>query len=165
MNLNEKIELLGKESKIKDSGERRQFESGAVRDMAEGKGRFDLLPLDVLGTANKDNRLTNLAWYQKTNDETYLYAAMSDLNYRMEYNLIARVARHFENGLKKYGENNWKKGIPCKSYVDSAVRHYFKWQLKEIDEDHESAFYWNIMCCIWTHENIPEMQSYKKEVD
>ena len=41
MNLNEKIELLGKETNIKDSGERRKFETGAVRDMAEGKGRFD----------------------------------------------------------------------------------------------------------------------------
>ena len=29
---------------IKDSGNRRGFESGAVRDMAEGKGRCDLLP-------------------------------------------------------------------------------------------------------------------------
>lgn len=30
--------------KIKDSGTRRQFETGAVRDMQEGKGRMDLLP-------------------------------------------------------------------------------------------------------------------------
>lgn len=29
---------------IKDSGERRAFESGAVRDMSAGKGRMDLLP-------------------------------------------------------------------------------------------------------------------------
>ena len=29
---------------IKDSGHRREFEGGAVRDMAEGKGRFDLMP-------------------------------------------------------------------------------------------------------------------------
>lgn len=29
---------------IKDSGERREFESGAVRDMSAGKGRMDLLP-------------------------------------------------------------------------------------------------------------------------
>ncbi len=29
---------------IKDSGNRRTFESGAVRDMSEGKGRMDLLP-------------------------------------------------------------------------------------------------------------------------
>lgn len=33
---------------IKDSGNRTQFESGAVRDMHEGKGRFDLLPMCVL---------------------------------------------------------------------------------------------------------------------
>lgn len=33
---------------IKDSGQRTQFETGAVRDMHEGKGRFDLLPMCVL---------------------------------------------------------------------------------------------------------------------
>lgn len=32
-------------AKIKDSGSRREFESGAVRDICEGKGRCDLLPL------------------------------------------------------------------------------------------------------------------------
>ena len=31
-------------SKIQDSGTRREFNSGAVRDMADGKGRMDLLP-------------------------------------------------------------------------------------------------------------------------
>ena len=33
---------------IKDSGERRQFETGAVRDIQEGKGRMDLLPMCAL---------------------------------------------------------------------------------------------------------------------
>ena len=37
-------------SEIKDSGNRREFSTGAVRDMAEGKGRCDLLPLDVIST-------------------------------------------------------------------------------------------------------------------
>lgn len=31
------------ESKLKDSGERREFETGSQRDTADGKGRFDLL--------------------------------------------------------------------------------------------------------------------------
>lgn len=31
-------------SRIKDSGDRTQFSTGAVRDMHAGKGRFDLLP-------------------------------------------------------------------------------------------------------------------------
>ncbi len=33
---------------IKDSGERRKFETGAVRDIQKGKGRCDLLPLDIV---------------------------------------------------------------------------------------------------------------------
>ena len=33
---------------IKDSGNRREFETGAVRDMQEGKGRCDLLPACAL---------------------------------------------------------------------------------------------------------------------
>lgn len=35
-------------SEILDSGERTEFQTGAVRDMHEGKGRFDLLPMCVL---------------------------------------------------------------------------------------------------------------------
>lgn len=33
---------------IKDSGDRTQFETGAVRDMHTGKGRMDLLPVTAL---------------------------------------------------------------------------------------------------------------------
>ena len=38
---------------LPDSGERTEFESGAVRDIQEGKGRCDLLPLDVVGAIHK----------------------------------------------------------------------------------------------------------------
>ena len=38
---------------IKDSGNRTQFPSGAVRDMAEGKGRMDLLPWIALIRVSK----------------------------------------------------------------------------------------------------------------
>ena len=34
--------------KIKDSGQRTTFQSHAVRDMHEGKGRYDLLPMCVI---------------------------------------------------------------------------------------------------------------------
>ena len=36
------------EKKIKDSGDRTQFDTGAVRDMHAGKGRMDLLPLTAI---------------------------------------------------------------------------------------------------------------------
>lgn len=48
------IETKGeKQMEIKDSGDRRQFESGAVRDMAEGKGRMDLLPWAAIMEVSK----------------------------------------------------------------------------------------------------------------
>ena len=33
---------------LNDSGDRREFATGAVRDMAEGKGRYDLLPWEAI---------------------------------------------------------------------------------------------------------------------
>lgn len=47
------IDLLKREgsdntSTINDSGNRTEFSTGAVRDLHEGKGRFDLLPMCVL---------------------------------------------------------------------------------------------------------------------
>lgn len=38
---------------IKDSGDRTEFESGAVRDMHEGKGRMDLLPWAAIMEVSK----------------------------------------------------------------------------------------------------------------
>lgn len=35
-------------AKIEDSGNRREFDSGAVRDIQEGKGRYDLIPWDAI---------------------------------------------------------------------------------------------------------------------
>jgi len=34
--------------KVKDSGARREFNTGARRDMSSGKGRFDLLPVHAI---------------------------------------------------------------------------------------------------------------------
>lgn len=41
------------ETTILDSGTRREFETGAVRDMADGKGRFDLMPWSALMEVSK----------------------------------------------------------------------------------------------------------------
>ena len=44
----EGLKIKGSKKIIKDSGDRTQFESGAVRDMHAGKGRYDLLPMCVI---------------------------------------------------------------------------------------------------------------------
>ena len=140
---------------IKDSGDRTQFETGAVRDMREGKGRCDLMPLEVVAQMchrrqPKNYVLAHIANFKVFNDTTYLYMALEDCGiFSGLETMFLEVAKHFEEGAKKYGENNWQKGIPVHCYIDSAVRHYLKWLRGDNDEPHDRAFVWNIMCCIW----------------
>ena len=102
---------------IEDSGNRREFSTGAVRDMAEGKGRCDLLP------------------------------ACS----------ILRLARHYENGARKYEDRNWEKGIPIHSFIDSAIRHLMKYLDGQDNEDHLCAAAWNLMCAMWNEQNRKDL--------
>ena len=151
---------------IKDSGERREFETGAVRDIQEGKGRCDLMPLDVVGEYLYEGPLSSIAGFQHTGNYASLKIALCDFDnehYRNFPTLFLEVSKHFEDGAKKYGEHNWQKGIPVKCYIDSAVRHYLKWLRGDKDEPHDRAFCWNILCAIWTCKHMPELNDYRKE--
>jgi hypothetical protein len=143
---------------IKDSGDRTEFETGAVRDMREGKGRCDLMPLEVsaIFIGNHNDRaeaiLFSLSRFQRIGSTVYLYDALRAFGHGCwedPFSMFLEVAKHFEEGAKKYGENNWQKGIPVHCYIDSAVRHYLKWLRGDKDEPHDRAFVWNLMCCIW----------------
>lgn len=103
---------------LKDSGERRSFETGAVRDVSEGKGDMFSLP----GAA------------------------------------ILRLSKHYEVGAKKYSRLNYQKGIPVSSFMDSALRHIFKYLDGWDDEDHLSAAAFNILGAIQMEERNPKMQ-------
>ena len=143
---------------IKDSGDRTEFATGAVRDMREGKGRCDLMPLEVASQFLFDDTILRLIReFQLTDNTDRLYQALvwfcGQLLARHDTagrcTLLLEAAKHFEEGAKKYGESNWQKGIPVHCYIDSAVRHYLKWLRGDKDEPHDRAFVWNLMCCIW----------------
>ena len=138
---------------IKDSGERRSFDTGAVRDIQEGKGRCDLMPLEVVSRLlSSDNIIYCINLFKNTSETQSLYNAIwhfMDKNYNNPQTMLLEVSKHFEDGAKKYGENNWQKGIPVNCYIDSAIRHYLKWLRGDQDEPHDRAFVWNVMCCIW----------------
>lgn len=151
---------------IKDSGNRRRFETGAVRDIHEGKGRCDLLPLDTVARF-RGQILADISQFQDTGDIKYLENAVqrfTDKHYNKDMStMLLEVSKHFEEGCKKYGENNWRKGIPTRCYIDSAVRHYLKYLRGDRDEPHDRAFCWNILCCIWTCIHKPELNDYGKD--
>lgn len=159
---------------IKDSGNRREFDTGAVRDIQEGKGRCDLLPLAVIsgiynrfGYEVEARILYTIAEFKRTGDFKFLVRALSSFvttYYNTDWEtLFLEVSIHFEEGAKKYGVDNWKKGIPTRCYIDSAVRHFLKFNRGDEDEPHGRAFAWNILCCIWTCINKPELNDYGKE--
>ena len=154
------------EPHIKDSGDRTRFESGAVRDMREGKGRCDLMPLEVVAKWLKTKVLDCIAQFKIHGDTIYLYGAM---NYFLDdagwsyWEACLEVAKHFEEGAKKYGESNWQKGIPVHCYIDSALRHYFKFMCGMKDEPHDRAFVWNLMCCIWEVDYGEECRKSKED--
>lgn len=166
---------------IKDSGARREFETGAVRDIQEGKGRCDLLPLDVVGelvAIVNAQVLYEIDKFKCTGDKLHLEYALARFVEKIEdieptespclfdrhmSNIFLEVSKHFEEGAKKYGEYNWQKGIPTHCYIDSAVRHYLKYLRGDNDEPHDRAFVWNILCCIWTCIHKPELNDYRKD--
>ena len=147
---------------ILDSGNRTEFASGAVRDIQNGKGRCDLLPLEVVAdyyyaidNVSFANLINDLAKFMRTRSvnagidviRTFCEAAWSDEAETM----FIDISKHFEEGAAKYGDNNWRKGIPCNRYMDSAIRHLLKWHRGDTDENHDRAFMWNMMCCLWTY--------------
>lgn len=154
---------------ILDSGDRTQFESGAVRDMRAGKGRCDLMPLDVVAElANRNEYDDSMFWFiyrfQETDDVGYLYKSLDWFYVKRgwdAFTMLLEVAIHFEDGAKKYGDNNWRKGIPVNVFLDSALRHYIKFLRGDKDEPHDRAVCWNLMCAIWTAKHKPELDDYR----
>ena len=145
---------------IVDSGERREFESGAVRDIAEGKGRCDLLPLAIIAERLDSHVLRFIEDYIRLGDAHSLQFAINEFS-RVEnisiFTAILEVSIHYQEGALKYSERNWEMGIPVHCFVDSGVRHYLKHLRGDVDERHDRAFVWNMLGAIWTHTNKPEM--------
>lgn len=151
---------------IIDSGERRTFDSGAVRDIQESKGRCDLLPLIAVGNLISciDGEMykfifNTLDCYLRVGNAENLLdviCAFAKATNTDICTLLLSVSRHYEEGCRKYGERNWEKGIPIYCYIDSAVRHLLKYIRLDQDERHDRAFVWNILGAYWTHLVMPD---------
>ena len=151
-------------AKLLDSGQRRDFKSGAVRDLADGKGRCDLLPLNILAMLvslefgpNAGTVLNHLDTFMKTGDVQFVLLALTAFHRCDLIGGILGGSMQYEDGMQKYGERNWEKGIPCHTYVDSGVRHFLKYLRGDSDEPHDRAFTWNMLCLAHTYLFIPGM--------
>lgn len=155
-------------SEIKDSGNRRTFAGGGVRDMAEGKGACHLLPLDIIGKIyeNKEaftgrtfypdmvfEALDDFIRHKETEGIYKVIVSFSEKHFGNLETGILEVAVHYENGAKKYSPRNWERIGETDTFVDSATRHFLKWLRGDNDEPHDRAFLWNLLGLLWTFEN------------
>lgn len=151
---------------IKDSGKRREFSTGAVRDIQKGKGRCDLLPLHQISQVySHTNRLNGaiIEYIARVQDAVFqgddkkakeyvadvliMFAAKE--NRKKKGSLLAKLfleaSKQYEEGAEKYGERNWEKGLPIQSYLDSGIRHFLKHIANWQDERHDRAFTFNML--------------------
>lgn len=86
---------------LKDSGNSREFNTGAVRDIAEGKGRCDLLPLGIIGNMLVNPILIDIEHYIRTGKENFLESAISEFARSAFGNIetaLLEVSKHYEDG-------------------------------------------------------------------
>ena len=167
---------------LKNSGSMRENDTGAVRDNATGKGRFDLIPFDAVvhvkiiqaecgdfGTdINSDNVVQEvfdgieiLTQYNEIDALTTALIMYSIYRYGTFEKALEAVSHRFEAGAVKYGTHNWQKGMPYSWFIDSGLRHLLLDINGNTDEPHDQAFVWNMICLISTFHNNKKMNDVK----
>lgn len=169
--------------KVKDTGNRTKFETGSHKDLAKGRGRFDLLPLDTLAIIymnEYDNTqvMKFLSLVDKALKAPEVLAKMHLLSNAVVYFIdmfldislevvVKKLAVLYEAGAEKYEARDWEKGRPMEVFINSTLRHFFQYLNKEDDEDHATAVVWNLVSCMNTLDRLPStaytVYVYKEE--
>lgn len=170
---------------VKDTGVRTKFETGSQKEIVEGRGRFDLLPLEEVAnlidfyynwTVPKNDPMVedakNISMFLydiklslSTEDieekKVFIRRAIARfINYFLAstpIEIIPDLARLYEAGAKKYAERDWEKGRPQEVFINSALRHFFQYLNNETDEAHDIAVIWNLISCVHILDTMPEM--------
>lgn len=166
---------------IKMDGKEHKF-GEATRYTKDGKGRFDLIPVEsVLALINDIRRMPDeISGLDENMNAHILCSAFKECygiaigymmitkygDYSRTYDstniirfllpkMLAELAVHFQKGAEKYGAHNCEKGIPLWSFRDSGLRHMCQWLDGKNDENHFIAAIWNFMMAMWTIEVHP----------
>ena len=160
-------------------------DNGAKREIKKGKGRMDLIPLDVLKRINEtyynimnpsnsyvlvpifvDNVDVNDTLVEQEYLKTIIYITCMQYgegdnkgDIRKFYSLLPLMlidlSKQFEKGAEVYGERNCQMGLPNKSFIDSGLRHTCQWLAGQNDECHHIAAIWNLWMYDWNTHNEP----------
>ena len=147
-------------AKLIDSGKRTAFETGAIREIDETKGRCDLVYNSGWSALTSDDFYAHIEDFVRNGGRLPIYRALDrvvTLAFDGDYNTAyLEVSQHYADGAKKYADRNMEKGLPWHSMVDSALRHYTKWCRGDDDEPHARAVIWNLLTLLYMIDYKPE---------
>lgn len=109
---------------LHDSGQRREFSTGARRDTAEGKPKMSLV---MMGWPRVIWRLAKL---MTKGHEKYGWELDEQGN-------TVQVPAY---------RNNWTLGQPLSEFLNSAGRHQELWLMGDTSENHYIQMCWNYLC-------------------
>ena len=70
---------------------------------------------------------------------------------------LRRLAETCAEGARKYGVNNWQKGIPASDLINHAIRHLYLYLAGDVSEDHIAHAAWNLLAVCHFEETKPEL--------
>ena len=186
-----------------DASKLEDFGTGAKREDKSGKGRYDLIPGDVMhdfedyvekaftrceGVIKSPTEVdvSSSAYFNDWQDKNNYYKfivnvtawnfvripidrdEMSYVEFRKGfYEMRKALAKHYEEGAKVHGVDNWKKGLPIYGserggcFLDSMRRHTDQMLQRKTDEPHAVAALWNAFCALWTLKHRPHSAMYQ----
>lgn len=173
-------------TRLKDTGKRTVFETGSHKEIVEGRGRYDLIPLEALGNLYERNntKLDHMvsqvlfSFHRALIAESapqkieHLYEALLEfINYTKKapthknlFFYTQELSKLYEAGAVKYAARDWEKGRPMEVFINSALRHLFQFLNNEKDEQHDVAFIWNTLSLIDTLRRLPSTAYTLKEI-
>ena len=186
-----------------DASKLEDFGTGAKREDKSGKGRYDLIPGDVMhdfedyvekaftgceGVIKSPTEVdvSSSAYFNDWQDKNNYYKfivnvtawnfvrtpidkdEMTYVEFRKGfYEMRKALAKHYEEGAKVHGVDNWKKGLPIYGserggcFLDSMRRHTDQMLQRKTDEPHAVAALWNAFCAVWTLKHRPHSAMYQ----
>lgn len=70
---------------------------------------------------------------------------------------LRRLAEAHAEGTRKYGCDNWLKGIPCSNLFNHLLTHLEMWKKGDQSEDHLGHAAWNLFAIMHFEETRPEL--------
>lgn len=159
----------------KDSGKRQEYATGMVRDVTDGKTRFDLVWFPLVeawqdhrrglrahgmdfGEVDRELVLEEFLRWWETPDILIGARVAAFLGAREgQEELLRRWAELMTRGAVKYGALNWQKAATqteLDRFRESAARHFFQWYLGDRDEDHAAAVLFNLSGAMYVADRM-----------